>query len=546
MPKYIGDKLLKARYVGEQAISKIYRGASLVWGAIKEMLVSVSGKQMTLVNCTREEPLNDFRIYGRSEQIKYQGYQLINFAELIPNASTTVYSLDGENITVTATGAYSNVWKQMNEIAGKQITIRCKGYTGGISPQFRIRYTSELGNIVYVATTATQLSRTYTIPATATDIRVQFYSNNTADKVSSEATILQPMIEYGAVAHDFETFVGGIPSPSPSYPQDIVNVVNPVVEYRGKNLWNPITEGYLSNIDGSISASNACESSDFIDRQSQVMCISSDWSSDKSNVWAYRVGFYDADKKWIKNIIMTQKVYYVTKNETPTAKYIRVSSPKSISNLQIEHSATATDYEPYHAPQTYQWNHTLYGIQRTSGVSAPATYIDESGTEYIADYVDVENNCIVRNVKKLDVSQSIIVREASQNRFSFSTKDDNYNYSRTNTIMSNVYTPSTTGTDFSIFGYYGGGRIYDSRTTDLDTFKALIADVDIYYICKPYTEPLTDAEISAFLALKTYKPTTIVSNDQNAYMETSYHTKLEELDVALSAQYNYDLKGVIS
>lgn len=52
----------------------------------------------------------------------------------------------------------------------------------------------------------------------------------------------------------YEPYTGGIPSPSPDYPQKIKNVVNPTVKVCGKNLWNPTLGGYISGSDGSIKA----------------------------------------------------------------------------------------------------------------------------------------------------------------------------------------------------------------------------------------------------------------------------------------------------
>ena len=50
----------------------------------------------------------------------------------------------------------------------------------------------------------------------------------------------------------YEPYTGGIPSPSPDYPQEIKSVVNPKVKVCGKNLWNPILKGYINNTNESI------------------------------------------------------------------------------------------------------------------------------------------------------------------------------------------------------------------------------------------------------------------------------------------------------
>ena len=53
--------------------------------------------------------------------------------------------------------------------------------------------------------------------------------------------------DLNATYDDFEPYVGGIPSPNPSYPQEIQSVVNPKLSVCGKNLFdinNPVYCAY--------------------------------------------------------------------------------------------------------------------------------------------------------------------------------------------------------------------------------------------------------------------------------------------------------------
>lgn len=98
----------------------------------------------------------------------------------------------------------------------------------------------------------------------------------------------------------YEPYIGGIPSPSPDYPQEIKSVVNPVVKVCGKNLWNPIAGGYISNLNGSITASEKSDiaTTDFIKTNGKdITVMARNFSLAIEYAFAYRIEFYDAEKK---------------------------------------------------------------------------------------------------------------------------------------------------------------------------------------------------------------------------------------------------------
>lgn len=207
----------------------------------------------------------------------------------------------------------------------------------------------------------------------------------------------------------YEPYTGGQPSPSPNYPQEIKSVVNPTVKVCGKNLWNPILRGYISNNDGSITTSLKANvaATDFIKTSGKdITVIARNFSSAMIDSFAYRIGFYDAGKKWIKNIILLDGSKYSIKTSNITGiEYIRVSAPSGIyDTIQIEKGSEATPYEPY-TEQSVQLPYTLNAIPVTSGGN-----VTINGQQYVADYVDVERGKLVRRVdsSKLDNTQSII------------------------------------------------------------------------------------------------------------------------------------------
>ena len=124
------------------------------------------------------------------------------------------------------------------------------------------------------------------------------------------------------------------------------------------------------------------------------------------NSYAYRIGLYNAEKKWIKNLTPSDgNKYSINTFGVAGVEYIRVSAPSGIyDTLQIEKGSEATPYEPYHE-QTVALPYTLNAIPVSSGGN-----VTINGQQYIADYVDVERGKLVRMVdsSKLDNTQSIV------------------------------------------------------------------------------------------------------------------------------------------
>lgn len=230
----------------------------------------------------------------------------------------------------------------------------------------------------------------------------KFYASNQGGThiTDSDNGKIQDMMIYGKLSQDG--------TPTPENPVEIKSVVNPTVKVCGKNLWNPILGGYINGKDGSITEAPKKQMgvTDFIKTNGKdITVIAHNFSSAIGNSYAYRIGFYNAEKKWIKNIIPSDgNKYSVNRFNITGTEYIRVSAPSDIyDTIQIEYGSEATPYEPY-TEQSVQLPYTLNAIPVTSGGNVT---IDEQ--QYIADYVDVEHGKLVKMVdsSKLDNTQSI-------------------------------------------------------------------------------------------------------------------------------------------
>lgn len=231
----------------------------------------------------------------------------------------------------------------------------------------------------------------------------KFYASNQGEThiTDSDNGKIQDMMLYGKSSQDG--------TPTTDNPVEIKSVVNPTVKVCGKNLWNPILGGYISGIDGSITVGSKANTSvtDFIKTSGKdITVIARNFSSAIKDGFAYRIGFYDTRKKWIKNVVLSDgNKYSINTFGVTGTEYIRVSAPSGIyDTIQIEKGSEATSYEPY-TEQSVQLPYTLNAIPVTSGGN-----VTIDGKQYIADYVDVERGKLAKMVdsSKLDNTQSIV------------------------------------------------------------------------------------------------------------------------------------------
>lgn len=222
----------------------------------------------------------------------------------------------------------------------------------------------------------------------------KFYAPNQGEThlADSDNGKIMDMMLYGKSSQDG--------TPTPENLVEIKSVVNPTVKVFGKNLWNPILGGYISGNNGSIVETSKTQSAvtDFIKTSGKdITVIARNFSSAIGNSYTYRIGLYNVEKKWIKNIFPSDgNKYSINTFNTTGTEYIRVSAPSGIyDTIQIEKGSEATSYEPY-TEQSVQLPYALNAIPVTSGGN-----VTIGGQQYIADYVDVERGKVVRKINKL-------------------------------------------------------------------------------------------------------------------------------------------------
>lgn len=205
-------------------------------------------------------------------------------------------------------------------------------------------------------------------------------------------------------------------------------------------------------------------------------------------------------------------------------------------SAQIEIGTVATAYEPYKTPQTLTLSTPggLPGIPVTSG----GNYTDENGQQWICDEIDLKRGKYVQRVEKveLDGTEAFELVQGIESGQPFFMLRNSINSGQSTLNGYSNYFPIVSitirGKEQGIGGW--GTDLY-LRWTELfsavEDLKSFLSEQYtsgnpvrvLYILATPIETDLPAEEIAAYQALRTYSPTTTVSNDAEAWMEVGYN-----------------------
>lgn len=166
--------------------------------------VDVTGKPPLTLENAIGEPLKGLRIYGKSKQVTTTGAQLLDYDNLMPDMA---YGTDG---ALQSNKGYAS--SQLIKVTGNS------PYTiSGLSniAVIILQYSSEK---VLLSRKPSNTNGTYTTLEDTCYIGLTFYANVTVDMLKNV------MLNAGSTPLPWEPYTGGLPSPSPEYPQEIESV----------------------------------------------------------------------------------------------------------------------------------------------------------------------------------------------------------------------------------------------------------------------------------------------------------------------------------
>ena len=200
---------------------------------------------------------------------------------------------------------------------------------------------------------------------------------------------------------------------------------------------------------------------------------------------------------------------------------------KTIYPMVVKKGETNLDYEPPRAPQslTLATPNGLPGVP----VSKDGNYTDADGQQWVCDEIDLERGKYVQRVKEVnpaDYDDWILDDSTEPIRFKVNRIPDTINERKRFEVLSNRFVFNSENKVGVSFAYADEIYFYlPSTVTTVEQAKQWFVDNPttlMYMLGTPIEINLTPEEIAAYKALRTYGPTTVITNDAGAGMEVTY------------------------
>lgn len=354
---------------------------------------------------------------------------------------------------------------------------------------------------------------------------VAFYASG----INTEATISNIIVAIGETVLPWEPYTGGKPSPSPEYPQDIVNTQTPVqVEVMGGNLWNPYGEkvtglywGWKIRPDERISIA-------LYEKNPDVDLGEIFFGTTKAGIDA--TGGAD----WIINGYFGTTTDFKVMNSSHRYISLYPNNEKTLETLlnrfDIFVSLAITKpekYEPYKQPQTITFN-TPGGLPGIP-VNSNGNYTDAEGQQWLSDSIEYKNEKLmyvqrVETLRLLTDVGSIDSQNGYLNINNFLNADITR---RSGSLCTHLTYGDTLGDNvFWIDSSGTGVRIKISKYTTSEEYLSWLAENEVYltYPCaNPIEKEISDSNlINQLKSLRLNSPNTTIMNDANAFQKIKY------------------------
>lgn len=531
--------------------------------------ITAAGTDISIKDAAEGRELRGLRVFGRSQQVQTTGINLLPF-EIGTESNDGSFKVltDGIYIKTEVNTDFYAVGKAGNtESSYENAPLLTPGDYYAVMDRlvsnvifYVVAWREGKSNIL--VDTSTQLTQKFTVQE-GDKFRIFIRSTNFAGKIKPMITKDQP--------DEYEPYTSGQPSPSPDYPQEIEiagGTGNIEVAIQGKNL-----------LRGRLYHAKYSSGIGFIYNEDEMVLP---YTPSKENDGIAYVVPCEPGKQYTFSIsnpnenaavgIAEYKTFEDAKNHQNAIGYRTVALPETSYTsksqgvllcvlaakwtdgntslhecteselLQLELGSNVTAYEHPKTLQsiTLQTPNGLPGIPVTSN----GNYTDANGQQWVCDEIDFEREKYVQRVAEyvwnpndnfsVDKSaihiNSILVDLKVNNASNYSTLRGYY-------ILCNGLNACTKSgmlynTDEVSCGYTDNSNFLRARLpieagTTYESVKAYLTNLPymlrfIYILATPVERDLTPEELAAYKALRTYSPTTAVSNDAGAWMEATY------------------------
>lgn len=546
-----------------------------------------------------DDYLRGLKIFGRTTQVSTTGKQLININQTTKssNGITFTPNQDGSvHVKGTATANAYFIFDSNNPVPVRETEL-IASISGSDRVYMVVGYFTSDGTVVNsIASVDDKTTQTFTYPTAAVTTRT-FLGVDTGKTV--DATVY-PMVRLATVTDEsYEPYSGGLPSPSPEFPRELVNVENPTISVYGKNLLKfnhadnylptavtlieELENGViLQGADGAVPGGSTyssgwyqvCYNKRIPLKAGTYVTFSADYTvlENPHETTANISMHFGAKDSYALNDFVRRppdgiktrisRTVLIEKDEDYFFTVGLNSCKVQIENIQLEISTTPTAFEPYIEKQTFIINRILPAIR----VSENGNYTDVNGQQWISDEIDFERGVYIQRVYRYVVTGS--------ETFFASPATDIVEAGNIRAEINNLQLPSPFPTDAGNSGlctHYkyqvtnktpvscwavahsaGNGRLrfVDSmeRFPTVDDF-ILFAKAEYdrgnpitmqYLIKTPIEIPLTTEEIEWFKFAHTNFPNTTILNNHGTMMSLRYNadtkTWLENLPKATDEQ----------
>ena len=533
----------------------------------KVTTVMVKGNPAVLEHSVRGR-FKGLTVYGKSTQVTTTGAQLFEpiSNKLNLNGITITFDENGEKIVVSGTSERSRkiqISKPIQMQAGEKYVLTFDEVHYFENVWLRSSNGASFGwlgkntkNWVII-----------TVPDSIAERTDCVMYASTLEGKAYNFTINHLMLNTGSTALPWEPYTGGKPSPSPDYPQKIQSAGDDGsigIEVHGKNIFGG--RYYYANYAKSILIINGNKKEEEVnlpyapEYESFGVCKTIKCKKGKTYVISVTnpnknatIGMAEYENiknasAYTKNVgfaRMTTKTkqLYTAKSDgilvcgiagTWTDGKTTVHECTESELLQVEEASEATSYEPYHTPQTLilSTQNGLPGVPVNRG----GNYIDSSGQQWICDEVNLERGVYVQRIYTVDVAEL----EYSAETILQTVKRIFYKISVPSTGVTNkgyctrlTYSPNYSADNPHFYINEERIVVFIPLDTTIKPKEYLVQ----YVLATPIETPLSDSDIDAYKALRTYNGTTVVEAPSGAGLSVSYGCDLLAAEKEVNDKY---------
>lgn len=354
------------------------------------------GTDITIQNALATSPKN-INLKGDIQQTTYTGKNLLDFTTATPATSQTTLTFvdNGFRVLTTATGYGARI--NISGLTASTTYTLSWEYTveTQCNPFIRV-FKGTAQTAKYAEVNASTKHVTFTTDSEATALNIWFYN---AVPGAGQVLWTDIQLEASASQTSYEPYVGGLPNPSPDYPEPISVVTGEqTIKVTGKNLFDiaslattgiTVSNGVATGTAGSFNSSFGMNTDGIMTPPSGQLSLSmtaytdGNVSTQNTAGLLVRVEYSDGtnDSRTWNNSQLTPLEKTFTTASSKTVTKIALSYMNSGSNIwhiskfQIEFGNQATDYEPYKG-QSYEvnlgknlftWNYSQFNNQGGTG-----------------------------------------------------------------------------------------------------------------------------------------------------------------------------------